>query len=123
MRLSKWKQRLSRHSSTPIIQFYPLTLERSAIAFLPLSWTVVHVVSSDGPYHGLSEQEVLEAQGELLLQRKGIDQASSQTVYARVSYTAKEIVWNACYADIYMHDHQTGLLTLDLARFDSVIPF
>ena len=55
-----------------------------------------------------------------MLQIRGIDQNSSQAIYARVSYTSNEIAWNARYADQYTREPETGVLGIDAERFDAV---
>ncbi len=57
-----------------------------------------------------------------MLQIRGIDQASSQAIYARASYTAEEIVWSARYSDQYTHDEQTGVLGINSERFHATVP-
>lgn len=101
--------------------FHQLPLERDKITFLPLSWTVAHFITPESPLHGLSEQAFLESCGEVMLQIRGIDQNSSQPIYARVSYTSGEIAWDARYADQYVRDPEAGVLGIDAERFDAVL--
>ena len=56
-----------------------------------------------------------------MLQIRGMDQNGSQAVYARVSYTAGEMVWGARFADQYTHDPKTGILGIDRDRFHMAI--
>ncbi|MGI4830416.1 MAG: ion channel [Janthinobacterium lividum] len=101
--------------------FHLLATERAKITFLPLSWTVAHFITPESPFYGLTKQQFLDTCGEVLLQVRGIDQNSSQAIYARVSYTAAEIAWNARYADHYVHDSDAGTLGIDSELFDTVI--
>ncbi len=103
-------------------RFHMLPVERSKITFLPLSWTVAHFITPESPFHQLTEQEFRSALGEIMLQIRGMDQNSSQTIYARASYTGEEIAWGARYADQYTHDPQTGMLGIDPERFHQIIP-
>jgi len=105
-----------------IRKYFPLSLERSKVSFLPLGWTLVHPITPDSPFHDLTAEEFRETSGELLVQVSATDQASSQVVYARVSYTVDEIDWNARYAHMYKHDKKTGLLGIDLDAFDHTEP-
>jgi inward rectifier potassium channel len=105
-----------------IREYFPLTLERSHISFLPLAWTLAHFVTPDSPFHTLTEEQFQAANGEVIVQVSGRDQASSQVVYARISYTAEEIAWNSRYVDMYRQDKKTGLLSIDMDKFDSTEP-
>jgi inward rectifier potassium channel len=107
----------------PILRKYiPLELERKHISFLPLAWTVVHRISGDSPLLGMTQEEFHSRAGEILLQVSGTDQASSQLVYTRISYTADDIEWGAKYAEMYIHEKRTGLLGIDMDRFDATMP-
>lgn len=103
-------------------RFHVLPIERSRITFLPLSWTVAHFITPESPFHGMTERSFRETFGELMLQIRGIDQNSSQPIYARVSYTAEEFVWGARYADQYIQDPKTGTLGIDPERFHAAVP-
>jgi inward rectifier potassium channel len=105
-----------------IRQYFPLPLERSKVSFLPLGWTLVHFVTPESPLYNLTEAQFRQASGEVIVQVSGMDQASSQVVYARISYTSDDIDWNARYVDMYRHDKGTGLLSIDMDRFDSTQP-
>jgi inward rectifier potassium channel len=103
-------------------QYFPLDLERKHISFLPLGWTVVHRITEGSPFYGMTPEEFQQRDGEILLQVSGTDQASSQVVYTRISYTADDLDWNAKYTEMYIHDKRTGLLGIDMDLFDSTQP-
>jgi inward rectifier potassium channel len=102
--------------------YYTLELERSNISFMPLSWTLAHFIDKSSPFANMTEEAYRDAGGEILVQITAIDQVSSQSIHARASYAAEELIWNARYAEVYLRDGQTGLLKIDLREFDSVIP-
>jgi inward rectifier potassium channel len=89
---------------------------------MPLSWTIAHFINVDSPFHKLTEEAFRSGGGEILVQIRAIDQVSSQAIRARASYAAEDIAWNSRYAGVYLHDSQTGLLKVDLKKFDSVVP-
>lgn len=105
-----------------IRQYFPLDLERSKVSFLPLAWTLVHPIGPESPFYNLTEQTFRERSGEVIVQVSGTDQASSQVVYSRISYTSDDMVWNAKYVDMYRHDKSSGLLSIDMERFDTTQP-
>lgn len=81
-------------------KFYPLELEYSKINFFSLSWTVVHPLDERSPIYNFSEQDILDANAEIMVLVKGIDEATQQLVHTRRSYTAEEMVWNARFAPV-----------------------
>ncbi len=103
-----------------IRRYTALALERNSISFLPLGWTLVHRVTPDSLFFGLSREQFQALKGEIILQVSGVDQTSAQTIHARISYVASEVIWNGKFADIYRRDKGTGLLDIDLSRFDEV---
>jgi inward rectifier potassium channel len=103
-------------------QFYPLSLEREKVSLFPLSWTVVHAITEDSPLQGLTREELIEGNAEVLILLKGIDETFSQQVHARSSYKADEIVWNARFGDIYDRTTDTGLLTVDIRKLNDIEP-
>ena len=101
-------------------RFYPLSLERQKVVFFPLAWTVVHPIDGSSPLRGLTHQNLVEADAEILILLTGIDETFSQTVQARSSYKPDEIVWNAKFTDIYRRPHGGGLLSVDVARIHEI---
>ena len=107
----------------PILRrYFPLNLERQHISFMPLAWTVVHRIDKDSPLFGVTQQQFREQDYEIMLQVSGTDQASSQVVYTRVSYAVDDLEWGAKYVDMYMHEKHTGLLGVDMDKFDGTQP-
>jgi inward rectifier potassium channel len=104
----------------PLRRFYPLKLERDKVTFFPLSWTIVHPVDETSPLHGMSAEDLRATRGEFLVLLTGFDETFSQTVHARSSYLAEEVVWNARFADIFNRPADDGLLTIDVRKLHSI---
>ena len=53
---------------------------------------------------------------------KGIDETFSQTVHARSSYTAEEILWSSKFSDLYLREggHIVGIDLGRLSDFERV---
>ena len=105
--------------------FTELTLERHGVAFFPLSWTIVHPIDEASPLYGLSDDDLRETDAEFLILLTGIDETFSQTVHARSSYKAEEVVWNARFANVFNRPGPDGTLSIDLRqlhRYDDVAP-
>ncbi|HSF18238.1 MAG TPA: ion channel [Vicinamibacteria bacterium] len=99
-----------------IRRFQQLPLERDKVAFFPLSWTVVHPIDKKSPLHGLTDPACKKTDAEVLILLQGIDETFSQTVHARSSYKADEIVWNARFTDIFLRSESNAIAGIDLGR-------
>lgn len=101
-------------------RFHPLTLERPKVVFFPLSWTIVHPINDASPLKGVTHEDLLAADAEVLVLFTGIDETFSQTVHTRSSYKADEIVWGAKFGDMYQRSADQQLLTVDVRRLHHV---
>jgi inward rectifier potassium channel len=101
-------------------QFHELSLERRKVAFFPLSWTIVHPIDEHSPLYGLTEEDFRRGQAEFLVLLTGIDETFSQTVHARSSYRAEEVVWNAKFANIFNRPQGNDGLGIDVSRLHDI---
>jgi inward rectifier potassium channel len=99
-------------------QFYNLNLERSKVAFFPLTWTVVHPIDADSPLNGLTDKELSESKGEFLVLFTGMDETFMETVHSRSSYLAEELEWNAKFRGIFVTEGEE--VTVDLDHFHEI---
>ena len=97
-------------------RFDPLNRERNKVSFFPLNWTIVHPIDETSPLNGLTEQDFLESEAEILILLTGMDETFSQTVHARSSYNFDEIVWNAKFNSLYNQPAKNGRVTIDMRR-------
>jgi len=81
--------------------FHTLKLERHKINFIFSSWTIVHPITDDSPFYGLSLDDMINAEAEITILLKAFDDSFSQTVYSRSSYKAEEFVWGAKFSNIH----------------------
>jgi inward rectifier potassium channel len=102
-------------------RFFPLTLERDQITFLPLHWVVVHPITPDSPLWGMDEQACVDAGVECLILIRGIDETNSEPVHTRVSYAARQFLWNARFDDIY-DPPRNGVVGIDLRKLSNASP-
>jgi inward rectifier potassium channel len=99
-----------------------LPLERNRVAFFPLSWTVVHPIDETSPLAGKTKQALEQAQAEILVLLSGIDETSEQTVHARSSYRADEIVWNARFQSMFLAMDKRSHVSVDVSRIHEIEP-
>lgn len=101
--------------------YYPLTLERDAINFFPLNWTVVHDITPESPLHNLTPADLAARQAEILILLRGYDDTFAQEVHARNSYRFDELEWNRRFVRTYEVEPD-GLVTLDLDKLHQSEP-
>ena len=74
-------------------KFTILELERKQVAFLTLTWTIVHPINDQSPLFGKTASDLEALQAEVIVTMKGFDETFGQLVYGRYSYRYDEIVW------------------------------
>src|SRR5688572_11220274 len=72
-------------------RFDILELERRKVTFFPLAWTIVHPIDEDSPMRGLTQQDMIATDAEILILLTGLDDTFSQGVHARSSYKPDRI--------------------------------
>jgi inward rectifier potassium channel len=97
-----------------------LPLERNKVTFFPLSWTIVHPIDGASPLAGKTATELEQAQAEILVLLSGIDETFAQTVHARSSYRANEIVWNARFQSMFVQPDAHSHLSVDISRLHEI---
>jgi inward rectifier potassium channel len=96
-----------------------LNLQVSNIDFMPLNWTIVHFINDDSPFFQMTDDDILNSGGELLVHIRGFDEAFSQEVHSRFSYKSNEMMKNAVFKRAFSTD-DSGEVTLDLSRLDDL---
>ncbi|MBS1772130.1 MAG: Inward rectifier potassium channel Irk [Bacteroidetes bacterium] len=96
-------------------RFYPLDLEIKKVNSLALSWTLVHPVDENSPLYGMTQDEIKEAEVEILYFIKGFDDHFSNIVQQRYSYVFSEIVFGAKFQPMFRRsdDNMSTVLELD----------
>jgi inward rectifier potassium channel len=98
-----------------------LPLERNTVAFFPLSWTVVHPIDETSPLAGKSQEELEREEAEILVLLTGVDETFEQTVHARTSYRADEIVWNARFRPVFLPARPPSrMVSIDVGRLHEI---
>jgi inward rectifier potassium channel len=101
-------------------RYTPLPLERNKVTFFPLSWTIVHPIDEASPLAGRTPVALEEAQAEILVLLTGIDETAEQTVHARSSYRADEIVWNARFQSMFFKSASRSRVAVDISRVHEI---
>jgi inward rectifier potassium channel len=99
-----------------------LPLVRESTGLFALTWTAMHRVDEQSPFHGADALDKLRAMGgELFLSLTGMDETIGQTINARHRYGLDDIVWGARYADV-IGVEPDGTRIIDYRHFHEVIP-
>jgi inward rectifier potassium channel len=101
-------------------RYWPLPLERNKVTFFPLSWTIVHPIDEASPLARRTPEELARSQAEILVLLSGIDEAFEQTVHARSSYRADEIVWNARFQSMFLPIDARSRIAVDITRVHAI---
>jgi inward rectifier potassium channel len=104
---------LATHNQTYAL----LPLERSAISFFPLSWTLVHDITPESPLYGFTPEDYERLDAEIIIQLKAYDDTFAQDVHARNSYTHDEIAWHRRFVRAY-EVAEDGIAVVDLDMLD-----
>lgn len=99
-----------------------LPLERNKVTFFPLAWTIVHPIDELSPFAGKDLDELERTQAEILVLLSGIDETFEQTVHARSSYSADEIVWNARFQSMFRPADAGVRVSIDVSRIHTIEP-
>jgi inward rectifier potassium channel len=98
-----------------------LPLERNKVTFFPLSWTIVHPIDDGSPLAGKSREELERDEAEILVLLTGVDETFEQTVHARTSYRANEIVWNARFRSVFLPQRPPSrVVGVDVGRIHEI---
>ena len=97
-----------------------LQLVRDETALFALTWTAIHPISDISPLNHATRESLAESEAEIIVSLTGLDESFSETVHARHSYRAEDIVWGARFVDILLR-LPDGRRQVDYTRFHDVI--
>jgi inward rectifier potassium channel len=110
------------HRGGSVRRYSPLPLERNKVTFFPLSWTIVHPIDGASPLAGRTPEDLERTEAEILVLLTGLDEASEQTVHARSSYRADEIVWNARFQSMFLSSDVHQRVSVDITKVHEIEP-
>jgi inward rectifier potassium channel len=102
-------------------RFYDMQLTRAHTPLFALSWTGMHVIDSDSPLYGETPASLAAANAEMIVILTGIDETMSQTIHARHSFVADEILWDHRFEDILSWTEDCRR-AINFHKFDAVKP-
>jgi inward rectifier potassium channel len=102
-------------------RFEELKLVRARTALFALSWTIMHVIDETSPLYGLTKQDLVDRQIELIALLSGSDATMAETIYARYSYGPDDLVRDHRFVDV-LYLTPRGQRVVDLTRFHDTEP-
>jgi inward rectifier potassium channel len=102
-------------------RYRDLHFDRSSVKFFPMNWTLVHPIDAESPMSGLSAKDLEEGGVEMMVLVRAHDETYGQTVHARSSWRAEEILRGRRYANM-MENAPDGGVVLDLTRLGETTP-
>ena len=95
--------------------FYSLKLERSAITYLPTTWTVVHIIDEKSPLKDYNTREIDKLHGEILILISYYDESFAQEVHQAHSFVLKNLKFNNRFIPAFYYDEE-GYTVLDHSK-------
>jgi inward rectifier potassium channel len=91
-------------------QFHVLKLELQKINFMPLNWTLVHVITEQSPLYQKTKEDLAQMDAEIMVYVKGFDDSYHQMIQAKTSYVCGEIVHHASFVPSYRTDEDGNVI-------------
>jgi len=101
-------------------RLHDLQLVRDETALFALTWTAIHPITDMSPLNHATRESLAGSEAEIIVSLTGLDESFSETVHARHSYRAEDIVWGARFVDI-LSRLPDGRRQVDYTRFHDVI--
>lgn len=100
-------------------RFEEVALARHRTSLFALSWTIMHRIDETSPLYGMSFEDMIDNEIEILVMLSGVDDTLADRIYARYSYSPEDLVWGGRFADVLSFSPR-GRRVVDLTRFHDV---
>jgi inward rectifier potassium channel len=114
--------RFVNENGRTVRRFDILELERRKVTFFPLAWTVVHPIDKDSPLAGLTAEDLIATDAEILILLSGIDDTFATTVHARSSYKPHTIKFGHKFSNLYNEVNDGEPISIDVRRLSETEP-
>jgi len=114
--------RFVNENGRAVRRFDFLRLEREKVTFFPLSWTIVHPIDDESPLKGLSQEDYLATDAEILILLTAVDETFSQSVHSRSSYKPEQIKCGQKFVNIYNRVAEGETISIDIRKLSKIEP-
>ena len=121
MKLSVMRDEVTAEGQ-PMRRGYPLELERSQMPVLSLAWNLIHVLDEKSPLSGLCPGEATDQIRGFIAILTAHDDTMGETVHARRSYAAEDVLYNVRFVDMIDAKSVPGVISIDHALLNEVGP-
>jgi inward rectifier potassium channel len=80
----------------------------------------VHPIDETSPMFAMTHDDLVDSEAEFLILLSGIDETFAQTVHARSSYKAEEIVYGKKFANMFNPVGSDGTISIDVSLLSAV---
>lgn len=101
--------------------YFSLPLEIDFTRYFPLTWTLVHFIDEDSPLFGMSLEEIIERDAEVLIIVEAFDETFSQNVLQKNSYAGHQWLGNVKFARNFGTTPE-GKIVLNIRELDDIVP-
>jgi inward rectifier potassium channel len=98
-----------------------LTLTRSRVQALSLVWTLRHEIDASSPLYGLTTEQLVALDAQLIVSITGTDATLAAPVHAVRFYDPPDLLFGHRFADVMTVDER-GHTRIELARLHDVLP-
>lgn len=100
-------------------RYHDLKLVRDFLPLFPLTWTLMHTIDEESPLHGMTEEDLADAWGQLIVMITAQDARVGRQVENIGDYAASEILFGKHYLAAIDHA-DGGVSTADITRLSLV---
>jgi|GEM_PF-63908 len=97
---------------------YDLRLVHDQYPIFLLDWDLMHVIDKNSPLYGETAASLARSHTMLMLVIEGSDESTAQTMQARHSWAARDILWQYRYVDL--RREEDGVSHIDYSHFHEV---
>jgi inward rectifier potassium channel len=101
--------------------YHNLELELDTILFFPLSWTVVHKITSDSPLYNLTVSDLNRRHAELVVLFETFDETFGQEIIQKHSYAGDQWLENVKF-DLIYGPNEKGQLEIQVKNINLFSP-
>jgi inward rectifier potassium channel len=103
-------------------RFDSLSLEREKVSFFPLAWTIVHPITSDSPLFGVTHEDLVRSDAEILVLITATDETFAAVVHTRSSYKPNEIRIGHKFVNLYNEVADDEPISIDIRKLSLSVP-
>jgi inward rectifier potassium channel len=94
-----------------------LELEVDFVKFFPLTWTIVHPINEKSPFYGMTYEQMLLTEPEIIILIEAHDETFSKTVYQKHSYAMNQWMNNVKFTRSF-HAEEDGTIHLNIHKLN-----